>query len=84
MPTPNFLLRQAFYEAIENDELSLGQALKRMRKIAGKTQPEFAKFVDVAPRIITDIERGVANPTIETLNKIGRAFGLVAGFQRVS
>jgi DNA-binding XRE family transcriptional regulator len=53
-----------------------------MRKIAGLTQVEFAKFVGVAPRIVIDIERGVANPTLSTLRKIGLVFGLDVFFGR--
>lgn len=68
--------REKFYEQIENQELSLAETVRTMRAIIGMTQPEYAKFVNVAARIIINLERGVANPTLETLRKIGSPFGL--------
>ncbi|TQV70802.1 helix-turn-helix transcriptional regulator [Exilibacterium tricleocarpae] len=62
-------------------ELSLGEAIRRMRKIVGMNQTDYAnKVANVAPRILMDIERGRGNPTVETLNKIGRPFGYKVGF----
>lgn len=72
--------REEFFNAVENGGLSLIETIKWMRRIAGLTQPKFAKMVGIAPRIIIDLERGVANPTLETLNKIGKPFGLTVGF----
>ena len=74
--------RLQFYQDIENGKYDLAETLKRMRKIVGMTQPEFAKLVNVAPRIIIDIERGVANPRLSTLQKIGEPFGLKLVFRQ--
>lgn len=68
--------RQAFYEELTSKKLTLAETVKQMRTLIGMTQPEYAKFVGVAPRIITDIERGTANPTLSTLRKIGQPFRL--------
>lgn len=68
--------REKFYEQVANKELTLGETIKAMRAIVGMTQTEYAKFVGIAPRIIIDIERGVGNPTLETLKKIGKPFRL--------
>lgn len=68
--------REKFYEQLANKKLTLAETVKAMRVIVGMTQPEFAKLVAVAPRIITDLERGVGNPTLETLKKIGKPFRL--------
>lgn len=46
----------------------------------GMTQSEFASMLGMTRRQIADIERGAANPTLETLNKIGRLFGFTVGF----
>jgi putative transcriptional regulator len=70
------LAREQFYEQLAQKKLTLAETVKAMRAIIGMTQPEYAKFVGVAPRIIIDIERGVANPTLETLKKIGKPFRL--------
>jgi DNA-binding XRE family transcriptional regulator len=74
--------RLEFYEALSRGEISLAETLKRMRAIAGKTQTEYAGLIGIAPRIIMDLERGVGNPTLSTLQKIGAPFGLVLGFRK--
>lgn len=68
--------REKFYDALANRELTLAETVKTMRAIVGMTQPEYAKFVGIAPRIIIDLERDVGNPTLETLRKIGKPFRL--------
>jgi DNA-binding XRE family transcriptional regulator len=68
--------REKFYEQLEKKELTLAETIKSMRAIVGMTQPEYAKFVGIAPRIIIDLERGIGNPTLETLRKIGKPFRL--------
>ena len=75
-------LRRSFYEALSETPCQLGETISKMRQILGKTQPEFARLVKVAPRIISDLERGVGNPRLDTLNRIGQLFGLGIGFQR--
>ena len=68
--------REKFYEQLANKKLTLAETVKAMRTIVCMTQPEYAKFVGIAPRIIIDLERGVGNPTLETLRKIGKPFRL--------
>lgn len=72
--------REAFFAAIKNNELNLIDTIKWMRRITGLTQHEYAKLIGIAPRIIIDLERGLANPTLGTLIKIGKPFGLTLGF----
>ena len=38
------------------------------------------KILKISPRVLIDIERGVGNPTLKTLNKIGHLFGFKTGF----
>ena len=67
--------------AIADNELTLGEAVRRMRKISGMNQKAYAEcIIGIAPRILAAIERDEGNPTIETLNKIGRPFGYAVGF----
>lgn len=68
--------REKFYEQLAHQKLTLAETVKTMRSIVGMTQPEYAKFVGIAPRIIIDLERGVGNPTLQTLKKIGKPFRL--------
>ena len=68
-------------EAIENNELSLGESVRRMRKISGLSQKAYAeRIVGIATRILAEIELDRGNPTAKTLNKIGRPFGYTVGF----
>ncbi|OAF09188.1 transcriptional regulator [Bradyrhizobium centrolobii] len=60
--------------------LRLPQGVAEMRRALGLTQLEFAKLFKLTPRQIADLERGAANPTAETLNRIGRVFGFQVGF----
>ena len=73
--------KRALIEVINNNELTLGEAVRRMRKITGMSQKAYAEhIVGIAPRILAEIERDSGNPTVETLNKIGRPFGYTVGF----
>ena len=75
------LEKQRLQDAIARGEISIGEAVRRMRNIIGMSQKDYARrIVGVSPRVLAEIERGVANPTVETLNKIGRPFGYEIGF----
>ena len=68
-------------EAIERNELSLGEAVRRMREITGLSQKAYAeRIVGISTRILAEIELDRGNPTVETLNKVGRPFGYTVGF----
>lgn len=71
----------AFYDAISKDNLSISESVKMMRKISKQTQAEFSQKLGLGINILKGIESGDGNPTVETLNKIGRLFGLEAGFK---
>ncbi|MFN2330101.1 MAG: helix-turn-helix domain-containing protein [Chromatocurvus sp.] len=67
--------------AIEAGELTLGQAVRQMRQITGMNQKDYARnIVGISPRILSEIEKDKGNPTIETLNKVGRPFGYCVAF----
>ena len=68
--------RDAFFAAVEAGDLTLAETVRRMRKSVGMTQVEYAKLVGIAPRVVIDLERGVGNPTLESLTKIVSPFGL--------
>ena len=75
------LEKQRLQDAIARGEVSIGEAVRRMRKIVGMSQKDYARrIVGISPRVLAEIERDVANPTVETLNKIGRPFGYEIGF----
>ena len=73
--------KESLYADIEAGRLTIGQATRRMRKIVGMTQTEYAeKVLKIYPRVLMEIERGRGNPTLETLQKIGAPFGLLVRF----
>lgn len=72
--------RQEILDALERNELDLREALKRLRRAMGLTQKRYAELIEVAPRVLIDFERGVGNPTLESLQAMGRPFGLEVGF----
>lgn len=75
------LAKQHLKDALATGEVSIGEAVRQMRRIAGMNQREYASnIVGVSPRILAEIERNEANPTLDTLNKIGRPFGYEVGF----
>lgn len=73
-------LREALFEDIAAGRLSLAEAVRRMRRIVGMTQTEYARLIGIAPRVLMDIERGKANPRLDTLEKLAKPFGLKVGF----
>jgi DNA-binding XRE family transcriptional regulator len=74
--------RNDFYAAIERGELTLQMAVKRMRAISRMTQLEFAENRGISVKVIKEIERGIGNPTTNTLNQIGKIFELEVSFVR--
>lgn len=75
--------KEMLYADLEMGRLTLGQATRRMRMIVGLTQVEYAeKVLKIYPRVLMEIEKDRGNPTLETLYKIGRSFGLKVGFVR--
>ena len=75
-------LRHELYERIDRNDIGLVEAIRMMRKVVGKSQTEYARLVGVSPRILKELERGVGNPTLETLRKILRPFRLDVTVQR--
>jgi DNA-binding XRE family transcriptional regulator len=77
------LRRREFLTSIPTSPQELGEMVRSLRKFSRLTQVEFALRVGVAVNILKEIERGRGNPTIETLNKIGKPFGLQASLVRI-
>jgi transcriptional regulator with XRE-family HTH domain len=68
--------RQELYERVKRGHLDLADAVRLMRRVADKTQAEYARLVGVSPRVLIDFERGVGNPTVRTLRRMLDPFGL--------
>jgi len=74
-------LKMELQDQLRQGQLTIGEATRKMRKITGLNQKEYAnKVLGIAPRILMDLELGRGNPTLTTLNKIARPFGYKIGF----
>jgi transcriptional regulator with XRE-family HTH domain len=56
----------------------LGRNLKRLRQSKGWSQEKFAFEADVHRTYVSDLERGVRNPSITLIEKLAKALGVSA------
>jgi len=61
-------------------ELRFPEAILEIWASLGLTQAEFAQYFGLTRVQVIALEKGKANPTVETLDKIARPFGFVVGF----
>ncbi len=54
----------------------LAKEVRELRKQAGLSQENFAERTNVSLALISEIERGIANPTVLTLEKISNYFSI--------
>ncbi len=72
--------REELYRMVATGEITVGEAVARMRRISRLTQEEFAKHRGISHDALRKIERDKANPTVQTLNKVAEIFNLQVGF----
>jgi predicted transcriptional regulator len=72
-------LRKKLLEQVPRASVDIPQLMRTMRLITRKSQIEYAKLCEVAPRVLADIEAGKGSPTMETLEKLLRPFGYRVG-----
>lgn len=72
--------RRRLMERAEAGALRYPFAVSEIRKTLGMTQEEFAALVQMTRRQIAEMERNEANPTLETIQRIGKIFGFTVGF----
>ena len=76
-------LREELFLGIDEGEFTLGEATRRMRKTLGMSRQEYAKqILKINHDTLRDIETEKGNPTLKTLQIIGKPFGLKVGFMR--
>lgn len=74
-------MKEALYRDLAAGTVGIREATRRMRKILGMTQRDYAlKIAGVSPRILSEFENGTGNPTLATLEKIASPFGLKVTF----
>jgi transcriptional regulator with XRE-family HTH domain len=74
-------LKEALYLDLARGDTTIREATRRMRKILGMNQKDYArKVARISPRILSEFENGTGNPTLATLEKIASPFGLQVTF----
>ncbi len=59
------------------DKNELGKIIKQRRNLLNITQKDLAEISGVTLRKLSDIENGIANPSLNTLVKVMDALGLL-------
>ena len=74
-------MKGELYISLAKGQIGIRDATRRMRKILGMNQKEYArKVANISPRILSEFENGSGNPTLATLEKIAVPFGLQVTF----
>ena len=74
-------MKEELYLGLARGDIGIREATRRMRKILGMSQKEYAqKVANISPRILSEFENGSGNPTLSTLEKIALPFGLKITF----
>ena len=74
-------MKETLYVDLARGSIDVREATRRMRKILGMNQKDYArKVAAISPRILSEFENGSGNPTLATLEKIASPFGLKVTF----
>lgn len=67
-------------KVLYNEHFGLGEQLASLRKSRHLTQGDLAEVTGIGQSEISRIEQGKANPTQETLSRLGASLGAVLAF----
>ena len=56
--------------------MNVGKRIRELRNKGGMTQKELAEKADISTSYLCDIEVGRTNPSLRTLERISKAFGI--------
>jgi putative transcriptional regulator len=76
-------LRSILHEDVERGGLPVAETVRRMREAMGLTQQRFGEVFKLTERQVWEFENGKANPTTETLTRLGKPFDFRPGFVRL-
>lgn len=62
-----------------NDSAKLGKNLKRIREAKKMSQGDVMRAMGCSRSYISNIENGKTNPTLETISKLAKVFGVNTG-----
>jgi hypothetical protein len=72
-------LRVKLMEWVPQEKAAIPELLRTMRLITRMSQTEYARFCNVAPRVLADLESDKGNARVGTLQKLFSPFGLKVG-----
>lgn len=72
-------VRHALLRAAAEGELAWAEGVRAMRRCFAMTQAEFGRSFGLTTRQVSQLETGAANPTVATLERLARPFGLTVG-----
>ncbi|WP_436371654.1 helix-turn-helix domain-containing protein [Cytobacillus sp. BC1816] len=55
------------------ENIDIGKKVEKFRKEKGYSSRELARIADITPSMLSQIERGIANPSIQTLKVLAKA-----------
>ncbi|TXC92838.1 cupin domain-containing protein [Metabacillus litoralis] len=55
------------------DNIDIGKKVERFRKAKGWSSRQLAKIAEITPSMLSQIERGLANPSIQTLKVLAKS-----------
>lgn len=67
---------QSFAKTERRAKTALGRKIKDLRRSRTMSQVDLADAAGIRRALVSDIERGVANPTLGSLCRIATAFGV--------
>lgn len=62
--------------SVKSEKAAIGNILKSRRKARKIAQEHLADIAGISSRTLRDIEKGIANPELETLMKICHVLGM--------
>lgn len=74
--------RKQFIDDVDHNRIDVYKAVKEIRIILGMSQKGFAEHLGISKVVVSELELGKRNPTVNTLNKIFVLFGLEVGIKR--
>ena len=74
------LIFDDIWRQLAEGSITLGETIYQLRtRITGLTQADFARMCKISLRTLRQLEQDNGNPTLETVNRVLRAFGMTLG-----
>ena len=73
-------VREAMVFALQKGAMPIGDACKAIRAMKGLSQEAFAGSVGLSLKVIKEIESGIANPKLSSLQRLAEAANLKVVF----